>query len=99
MAQSGIPAWRFWTFVAIFSISTPIGATIGAVIAGAAGFEEGLTSGICLSLASGTFLQVSTMELLPGALSSGKHRVIASVALVIGFSFMTLLAIWAALFR
>lgn len=95
MAQSNLPAWRFWAFVFIFSISTPIGATIGAIIAGAAGFEESLTSGVCLALASGTFLQVSTMELLPGALSSGKYRLLASIALMLGFGMMTLLAIWA----
>lgn len=95
MAQSGLPTWRFWAFVFIFSIASPIGAVLGAVLSGASGFESTLTSGLCLALASGTFLQVSTMELLPQALSSGKHRVIASVALVLGFSFMTLLAIWA----
>jgi len=95
LMQSRMPAWKFWTFVAIFSMSTPIGCVIGAISAdvGSAA-EQSLASGLCIAMASGTFLKVSTTEMLPRALAEKRARATGAVGLTLGFSAMSILAAW-----
>lgn len=95
LTQADLPAWKFWTFVLIFSSGTPLGCAMGALPAGLAGAaSQSIMNGVCIALASGTFLQVSSMELLPRALAEDKHKVLGELGLVLGFAAMSLLAIW-----
>lgn len=95
LSHSSLPGWKFWTFVSIFSSGTPLGCVIGmaSTRVGSAA-TQGAVSGACIALASGTFLQVSSMELLPRVMAEEGHRLLASCGLVMGFAVMALLAIW-----
>jgi len=92
LAQSRLPEWKFWTFVLIFSAGSPFGCLVGALIG--QGDHCPHASGVCIALASGTFLQVSTMELLPRAFAEENHKVIGAFGLTLGFAAMSFLAIW-----
>lgn len=95
LAQSSLPEWKFWTFVLIFSAGTPLGCLLGALTSDSGSdVSNTVQSGICMAMASGTFLQVSTMELLPRAFAEEKHKVVGSVGLTLGFGAMSFLAIW-----
>mmetsp|Transcript_95378 Transcript_95378/g.296527 ORF Transcript_95378/g.296527 Transcript_95378/m.296527 type:complete len:442 (-) Transcript_95378:104-1429(-) len=95
LTQSELPAWKFWTFVLIFASGTPFGCLVGMLsvqIAGAA--TQGVVSGVCIALASGTFLQVSSMELLPRVLAEEDRGLLGGCGLGLGFAAMSFLAIW-----
>jgi len=95
MMHAGMSAKQFWSFVAVFCLSSPIGCLIGMLSASVGpAVSRSVTSGICVSIASGTFLQVSTMELLPQTLTDPRFRTTACVGFTVGFSSMSLLALW-----
>eukprot|EP00419_Tripos_fusus_P017562 CAMPEP_0172747926 /NCGR_PEP_ID=MMETSP1074-20121228/143917_1 /TAXON_ID=2916 /ORGANISM="Ceratium fusus, Strain PA161109" /LENGTH=414 /DNA_ID=CAMNT_0013579567 /DNA_START=72 /DNA_END=1313 /DNA_ORIENTATION=- len=95
LAQSNLPDWKFWVFVAIFAMGTPIGCAVGMISTDVgSAVTQGWVSGCCIAVASGTFLQVSSMELLPRALAEEGHKVLGITGLVFGFALMSTLAIW-----
>uniref|UniRef100_A0A7S0AEQ8 Uncharacterized protein n=1 Tax=Pyrodinium bahamense TaxID=73915 RepID=A0A7S0AEQ8_9DINO len=95
LTQSDLPAWKYWTFVSVFASGTPIGCFIGMLSTrvGTAA-TQGTVSGVCIALSSGTFLQVSSMEMLPRALAEERHTLLASCGLAAGFLAMSALAVW-----
>jgi len=95
LTQSEMSGWKFWNFVIIFGFGTPLGCLIGSLAANAsAGADKSFLSGICVALSSGTFLQISSMELLPAAMANEDHRLKGLLGLTLGFAFMSTLAIW-----
>lgn len=97
MAQSELLSWKFWVFAFIFSAGTPLGCLLGAFFTGGGvgdAASRRMASGVCVALASGTFLQVCSMELLPRALAGDQHESIASTGLVLGFLGMSYLGTW-----
>mmetsp|Transcript_41613 Transcript_41613/g.75478 ORF Transcript_41613/g.75478 Transcript_41613/m.75478 type:complete len:390 (+) Transcript_41613:100-1269(+) len=95
LTKADMPPWKFWTFVLIFSTGTPFGCIIASFfVANASQASQGLASAVCVSLASGTFLQVATLELLPRVLAEDDNKALATTCLSFGFIAMSLLAIW-----
>mmetsp|Transcript_35801 Transcript_35801/g.82165 ORF Transcript_35801/g.82165 Transcript_35801/m.82165 type:complete len:382 (-) Transcript_35801:50-1195(-) len=95
LAKAELPIWKFWTFVLIFCTGTPFGCVVASFfVANASEAAKGLTSAVCVSLASGTFLQVATLELLPRVLAEDDNKALATMCLSSGFLAMGFLAIW-----
>ncbi|GLI62140.1 hypothetical protein VaNZ11_004710 [Volvox africanus] len=91
--ESGASSERFWTVIGCFSLATPLGIFAGY---GMSTRSANGTSGAALSaLASGTFLYVAFMEVIPKELADGKHRMAKMAAFLLGYSLMSLLAVWA----
>ncbi|GIL75124.1 hypothetical protein Vretimale_7809 [Volvox reticuliferus] len=91
--ESGASSERFWTVIGCFSLATPLGIFAGY---GMSTRSANGTSGAALSaLASGTFLYVAFMEVIPKELADGKHRLAKMAAFLLGYSLMSLLAVWA----
>ncbi|GFR52118.1 hypothetical protein Agub_g14631 [Astrephomene gubernaculifera] len=92
IVESGASSKKFWSVIGCFSFATPVGIFLGYSMS-AAGSSK---SGAALSaLASGTFLYVAFMEVIPKELSDGRHRAAKMAALLLGYSLMSMLAIWA----
>jgi len=95
LTNSHMPGWKFWAFVLIFAMGTPIGCLCGVLfVQAASAANQNAVIGVCIGLASGTFLQVSSMELLPRVLAEEKHKIPCCFALAVGYGVMSLLAIW-----
>ncbi|GFY75477.1 zinc transporter ZIP1 [Trichonephila inaurata madagascariensis] len=75
-----------------FSLASPIGIVIGVLVID---FVEGvalaITSGILQGLATGTFLYITVIEILPKELSTGKDRMVKMACVVLGYSIVSLL--------
>ncbi|GFT32149.1 zinc transporter ZIP1 [Nephila pilipes] len=75
-----------------FSLASPIGILIGVlVIDFVQGVALSITSGILQGLATGTFLYVTVIEILPKELSCGKDRMVKMACVVLGYSIVSLL--------
>ena len=85
-------AAKFWTVIGLFSCATPLGIATGYAFS-----EMGppAVSAAMSALASGTFLYVAMMEVIPKELEDPSHRGLKMVALLLGFGAMSLLAVWA----
>ncbi|KAG2495199.1 hypothetical protein HYH03_006805 [Edaphochlamys debaryana] len=93
IVESGASSTRFWTVISAFSLATPIGIFSGFAMSSNANNSK---SGAALSaLASGTFLYVAFMEVIPKELADGKHRALKMLVFLIGYGLMSMLAIWA----
>ncbi len=76
----------------LFACATPLGILIGY------GFSEvapGKVAASMSALASGTFLYVAMMEVIPKELEDPRHRLPKMGMLLLGFGLMSLLAVWA----
>lgn len=85
-------AFKFWSVVSLFASATPLGIVIGY---GFSRIGRGAVAAAMTALASGTFLYVAMMEVIPKELADPNHRVLKMVALLVGFGVMSLLAVWA----
>lgn len=83
---------RFWRVAGSFSVASPIGIFLGYALseisssAGAAALS---------ALASGTFLYVAMMEVIPKELNDGQNTTSKLIIMFLGFGAMSVLAIWA----
>lgn len=82
----------FWTILGTFSMASPVGVMIGYAISE---YSDSVTSSALTALASGTFLYVAMMEVIPNELQSKGHKLKKLAALIIGFGLMSMIAIWA----
>jgi len=92
VVESGASAARFWTVVGMFAGATPVGIFVGLL------FSEigtGAVGAAMAALASGTFLYVAMMEVIPKELADPSHMGLKMSALLLGFGAMSLLAVWA----
>lgn len=92
VVESGADDRRFWTLIALFSSATPLGIFLGYSVSAA---SHGVGGAALSALASGTFLYVAMMEVIPKELADGHNRVWKMLMLVLGFGAMSLLAVWA----
>ena len=83
---------KFWTVVLLFACATPVG--IGVGYAFSVGGPSKLAAAMS-ALASGTFLYVAVMEVIPKELADPAHRLPKMGMLLLGFGLMSLLAVWA----
>lgn len=88
----GITGGRFMALAMLFAAGTPFGGLIGMLLAKT---FEGSAVGFCSAIAAGTFLQVATMELIPGALhAEGAGGALCCATMALGFGLFAMLALW-----
>lgn len=90
--ESGASDKRFWTVIGLFSLATPFGIFVGY---GVSNVSDGVGGAALSALASGTFLYVAMMEIIPKELADSRHRFLKMAMLLVGFGLMSLLAVWA----
>ncbi|KAI9980200.1 hypothetical protein PInf_026685 [Phytophthora infestans] len=106
LLQSAMPATHVMLYMVVFSFMSIIGIIVGWIIA-ADSSEDSAAAGICVALASGTFIYVAVMEVIPqefprhshgGGEDHGHHKntmtLKKSIALVAGYAIFGLLAKW-----
>uniref|UniRef100_A0A0G4IFI3 Zinc/iron permease n=1 Tax=Chromera velia CCMP2878 TaxID=1169474 RepID=A0A0G4IFI3_9ALVE len=88
LIQSEEAKRHFFTYLAIFSLMTPAGITVG-VLLPLFGLPSSV-SGVCTALSAGTFAYISYFEVIPRALGEGvKDRLWKLFALLVGVAMMT----------
>ena len=87
-----VSAGKYWTVIGLFSWATPVGIGIGHLFTR---LGPGPVGSAMSALASGTFLYVAMMEVIPKELGSPDYRALKMAALLLGFGLMSLLAVWA----
>ena len=92
IAESNVELQRFWSVVLPFTFASPVGIYVGYIISDAA---QGIGAAAISALASGTFLYVAFMEVIPRELHDSRFMGQKLAALLVGFGLMSLLAIWA----
>mmetsp|Transcript_42095 Transcript_42095/g.99800 ORF Transcript_42095/g.99800 Transcript_42095/m.99800 type:complete len:243 (-) Transcript_42095:246-974(-) len=92
LVESKTTAVRMWSVLTPFAVATPIGIAVGVILSE---FSSGRVSAACSALASGTFLYVALMEVIPNELRHKDNLAVKIATLVLGFSLMSLLAKWA----
>ncbi|NXD88798.1 S39A1 protein, partial [Halcyon senegalensis] len=76
--------------LALFAAMSPLGVGLGAAVAaGAAGPRQRLCRGVLEGLATGTFLYITFLEILPQELGVPRHRVPKVILLLAGFALVT----------
>lgn len=90
LLQAAVATRAYLVMVVIFSLCTPIGIGLGIGISNAGS----IWSGAGIALASGTFLQVSLLEVTARAMGSCDHKVPKCAGLATGFVCMTVLGLW-----
>lgn len=88
MATTG----RFWSVIGSFALATPVGIGLGALLSTIA---TGHAAAGVSAVASGTFLYVAFMEIIPRELEDPDHRAAKLGMMVAGFAAMSTLAVWA----
>lgn len=83
---------RFWSVVLPFTFASPVGIFLGFVVSDVA---RGVGAASISALASGTFLYVAFMEVIPKELRDQEAIPLKLAALLVGFAAMSVLAIWA----
>ncbi|KAL4422184.1 hypothetical protein ABPG77_006425 [Micractinium sp. CCAP 211/92] len=83
---------RFWSVVLPFTFASPVGIFVGFVVSDIA---QGVGAASISALASGTFLYVAFMEVIPKELRDQERIPLKLAALLTGFAAMSVLAIWA----
>jgi len=81
--------------ILVFSLASPIGSIIGMIIVNSGGESTQLVSAILQGIASGTFLYVAVVEVIPKELNHTSDDIfLKSVLLLLGWGGMALAAIW-----
>lgn len=83
---------QFWSVVLPFTFASPVGIFLGLLISDLA---RGVGAAAISALASGTFLYVAFMEVIPKELRETSHMAAKMAMLVLGYGLMSLLAVWA----
>jgi zinc transporter 1/2/3 len=83
---------QFWSVILPFTFASPVGIFLGLLVSGAA---RGVGAASISALASGTFLYVAFMEVIPREMQDARRPGAKLAALLTGFGLMSVLAIWA----
>ncbi|GMF09153.1 unnamed protein product [Phytophthora lilii] len=105
LVQSAMPVAQVTLYMVVFSFMSIIGIVVGWIIA-ADSSEDSAAAGICVALASGTFIYVAVMEVIPQEFPRHSHdgghghqqqssdTLKKSIALVAGYAIFGALAKW-----
>ncbi|KAM9329167.1 zinc transporter ZIP2 [Gastrophryne carolinensis] len=88
------PLWLV-IYIMAFSLMTPIGITIGIIITLNKTSVVTLAQVVLEGIASGTFVYVTFLEILPQELNSEERPLLKVFFMLIGFTVMAVVAIWA----
>jgi len=92
LVESRATVSRMWSVLLFFAVATPVGIVSGLLLAE---FAAGTAAAGCSALASGTFLYVALMEVIPNELSHKDNMAAKISTMILGFSLMSILAKWA----
>lgn len=90
--DSKVTTQMFWLILTTFSVASPIGVMVGYAISE---YSDSVTSSCLSALASGTFLYVALMEVIPNELKTKAYKLEKLASLMLGFGLMSMIAIWA----
>lgn len=99
LVQSALPTAHVVLYMVLFSFMTVIGIIVGWIVA-ADSSEDSAAAGICVALASGTFIYVAVMEVIPqefarhGPAGGASNAGTKTLALCLGYAVFGLLAKW-----
>uniref|UniRef100_K3WWH9 Zinc/iron permease n=1 Tax=Globisporangium ultimum (strain ATCC 200006 / CBS 805.95 / DAOM BR144) TaxID=431595 RepID=K3WWH9_GLOUD len=100
LVQSSLKTSHVILYMVVFSFMSIIGIIIGWIIA-ADSSEDSAAAGICVALASGTFIYVAVMEVIPqefprhsGGSHKPQHTTQKMIALCLGYAIFGVLAKW-----
>jgi zinc transporter 1/2/3 len=98
LVQSAMPAARVTLYMVVFSFMSIVGILVGWAVT-ADSSEDSAAAGICVALASGTFIYVAVMEVIPqefprSGKAAGPMDTTKMAALCIGYAVFGLLAKW-----
>ncbi|CAH2294799.1 zinc transporter ZIP2 [Pelobates cultripes] len=88
---------RTWlvVYIVVFSLMSPIGITIGIIVTLEKSAIVTMVQAILGGIASGTFVYVTFLEILPQELNTSDKPLLKVLFIVIGFTVMAVIAIWA----
>jgi zinc transporter 1/2/3 len=93
--DSGLGRGRYFSLISLFSIMTPIGVLLGAVLKGGLLTETSVEfEAIFDGLAGGTFIYVATMDIIRHEFDERGMRWAKFAAVAFGFGLMAFLARW-----
>jgi len=92
LVESKASTSKTWSVLMFFSFATPVGIVAGLLLSEV---STGTASAACSALASGTFLYVALMEVIPNELQHKEHMSMKISTMILGFSLMSVLAKWA----
>ncbi len=81
-------------YIITFSAMTPIGLLFGWVLVTTFAGEDSALSGICTAISGGTFLFVSTMEVIPNELRNHKNTGLKLLSLYFGFGLIAITSLY-----
>jgi zinc transporter 1/2/3 len=91
---ANLPTVHRWLLLVFCSATTPIGIVVGMVAAALVDSSHAqLVTGVSLGLASGSFLFISLMELLPSSLRDGRWIKLKLLFATTGFIAMASVAV------
>lgn len=98
LVQSAMPAARVTLYMVVFSFMSIVGILVGWAVT-ADSSEDSAAAGICVALASGTFIYVAVMEVIPqefprSGKAAGPMDTTKMAALCVGYAIFGLLAKW-----
>ncbi|EQC36908.1 hypothetical protein SDRG_05736 [Saprolegnia diclina VS20] len=94
MLKSQMNKTKFLSYMLLFSLMSIFGIIIGWAVNAAESSEDSAAAGICLALASGTFIYVAVMEIIPQEFSHGKSSLKKTLLLCAGYAVFGAIAKW-----
>ncbi|OQS06214.1 zinc (Zn2)-Iron (Fe2) Permease (ZIP) family [Thraustotheca clavata] len=94
MLKGQLTKSKFIGYMLLFSLMSIIGIIIGWAVNAADSSEDSAAAGICLALASGTFIYVAVMEIIPQEFSHGKSSLQKTLLLCFGYGVFGAIAKW-----
>jgi zinc transporter ZupT len=91
LINSNASTLKYITFCLIFSLMTPIGVIIGALVLSN---TEGIVSAFITGFAAGTFTYVSIVEVLLPEFKKQQDLLFKAIAASVGFAGMAIIALW-----
>ncbi|XP_063769910.1 zinc transporter ZIP2 [Pseudophryne corroboree] len=88
------PVWLI-IYIVIFTLMSPVGITIGIIVTLNQTSIVSLAQVILEGISSGTFVYVTFLEILPQELNSEERPLLKVFFIIIGFTVMAVVAIWA----
>eukprot|EP00210_Caulerpa_lentillifera_P001194 g1150.t1 len=92
LVDSKTTGTKFFRVAGLFSLASPVGILIGY---GLSEVSNGTGAASLSALASGTFLYVAMMEVIPNELHDGENITSKLIVMFLGFGAMSTLAVWA----
>ena len=85
LLNRNVGQWTYATYIILFSLLTPIGIIFGWVLITTFDEDNNALSGICTAVSGGTFLFISTMEIIPHELKNYEHTGLKLLSMNVGF--------------